>query len=84
MNRQPYHVTGELLATRDARCYVHGLDLSDVEHDRVTVDLVVQARDTAAAASEASWIATQEAGYATWRWASGPVVAAVESEVTPP
>lgn len=79
MNRQPYQVRGELLATRDARCYTRGLDLSDVEHDRVSVDLRVEARDAAAAASEAAWIAAQ--GYATWRWCEGPSVAAVESEV---
>lgn len=79
MNRRPYHVRGELLATHDQRCYTRGLDLADVDHDRLAVDLVVQARDTAAAASEAAWIAAQ--GYATWRWHTGPVVAAAAEGV---
>jgi hypothetical protein len=79
INRQSYRVTGELLATRDARCYTRGLDLIDVDHDRVAVDLVVEARDTAAAASEAAWIATLPGRYASWRWASGPAVTKSEA-----
>ena len=76
-----YRVRGTLIATVDSRCYLHGLELFDVPHDRVAVDRVVRARDSAAAAALAAWEATQPGRYATWRWVEGPAVARVESEV---
>lgn len=67
-----YRVVGVLLATHDAACYLHGLDLADVEHDRIDVDVTIPAGDARSAASDAAWCAAQD--YTTWRWESAPTV----------
>jgi hypothetical protein len=71
-----YRVRGTLLATRSAECFLRQLDVADVEHDLVDVNLVVQARDGSAAAQDASWIAASN--YATWRWREAPTIEEVE------
>jgi hypothetical protein len=67
-----YRVTGTLLATCGAECYLRGLDVADVAHDEISVDLVVEARDAEQAASDAAWRVTYD--YATWCWEAGPMV----------
>ena len=71
-----YRVRGTLLATQSADCYAHGLDVRDVGHVRIAVDLVVEASGPERAASDAAWSAT--AGYTTWRWEAVPVIEEVQ------
>jgi len=72
-----YRVRGTLLATRDSRCYSHLLDLTDVDHDAIEVDLIVWATSTPHAVADVAWIAAQD--YTTWRWQKAPQVAVVEA-----
>jgi hypothetical protein len=76
MSVSSYRVRGTLLATRSAECFLRQLDVADVEHDLVEVDLAVQATEPQWAAQDASWIAADT--YATWRWREAPTIEEVE------
>lgn len=71
-----YRVRGVLLATRSAECFLRQLDVADVAHDEVYVEMTLTARDGSAAAQDASWIAASN--YATWRWREAPTIEEVE------
>lgn len=70
-----WRVRGTLLATHHREVFTRGLDVADVAHDTIPVDLEVWAPVIERAPADAAWFVT--AGYASWRWAEAPTVTEV-------
>ena len=67
-----YRIRGTLLAERGAEAFLRRIDVAEVPHDLVEVDLTVTSLEPQWAARDAAWIAAE--GYATWRWREPPTI----------